>query len=68
MTLLNFFSIGGVALMQFLTGALVTATTDPADPANAYHALFAFYAVVFALALFVYLRSTDAPPRPVDAN
>lgn len=67
-TLLNFFSIGGVALMQFLTGALVTVTTDPADPERAYHMLFAFYAVVFVVALLIYSRSTDAPPRAASAD
>jgi len=65
-TLMNFFSIGGVALMQMITGALVTATADPADPVRAYHYLFGFYALVLAAALAVYLFSRDARPRGSD--
>jgi len=64
-TLMNFFSIGGVGVMQFATGAVVTWTTDPADPAAAYSALFAFYVAVLGMALLVYLFSRDAPPGRV---
>ncbi|WP_306048773.1 MFS transporter [Oceaniradius stylonematis] len=63
-TLMNFFSIGGVALMQFLTGSIVTATADPAAPETAYQWLFGFYALTLALALAVYLFSRDARLRP----
>ena len=63
-TLMNFFSIGGVALMQFLTGTIVTVTADPAAPETAYQWLFGFYALTLALALAVYLFSRDARPRP----
>ena len=31
-TLINFFAIGGIGVMQFATGALVTANFDPGDP------------------------------------
>jgi len=65
-TLMNFFSIGGVALMQMLTGALVTTTADPADPVRAYHYLFGFYALMLAAALAIYLFSRDARPRGPD--
>lgn len=61
-TLMNFFTIGGVALMQFATGAVVTASSGPGEPAAAYGALFAFYAVMLGLALAVYLFSKDARP------
>lgn len=64
-TLMNFFSIGGVGVMQFATGAVVTWTTDPADSAAAYSALFAFYVAVLGMALLVYLFSRDAPPGRV---
>ncbi len=61
-TLMNFFSIGGAGLLQFVTGQVVTLSTDPADPAYAYRVLFAFYAVVMTLSLLVYLFSRDIRP------
>lgn len=61
-TLLNFFSIGGVAVLQMATGAVVTTYHDPANPVIAYQALFGFYAVVIAVALAVYAFSRDAKP------
>lgn len=61
-TLMNFFSIGGVGAMQFMTGGVVTAAAVPGEPAAAYQALFAFYAVMLGLAVLVYLFCKDAPP------
>ncbi len=61
-TLMNFFSIGGVGAMQFATGGIVTAASDPAHPAMGYQALFVFYGVTLAAALAVYLFSRDARP------
>lgn len=62
MTLLNFFSIGTVGLMQFASGAVVTVTESAQGPAIAYGALFAFYGVTVSLALLAYLFSQDAKP------
>jgi MFS family permease len=62
-TLMNFFSIGGVGLMQFATGGVVTASTVPGEPATAYGVLFTFYFAVLALALAIYLFSRDAKPE-----
>jgi hypothetical protein len=62
-TLLNFFSMGTVGIMQFLTGAVATAATAPGKPAQAYSALFAFYALTLAAAVVIYLFSQDAPPE-----
>lgn len=64
MTMLNFFSIGGVAVMQFATGAVVTARVDAARPAAAYEALFWFYAVTLSASLLIYLVARDAKPEP----
>ena len=61
-TLMNFFSIGGVGVMQFATGGVVTAATDAANPAAGYQALFVFYAAMLAATLAVYLFSRDARP------
>lgn len=62
-TLMNFFSIGGVGAMQFATGAVVTANAVPGEPAAAYTALFAFYAAILAFTLAIYLFSRDAKPE-----
>jgi predicted MFS family arabinose efflux permease len=62
-TLMNFFTIGGVGLMQFATGGVVTASIAPDEPAAAYAALFAFYAATLALTLAIYLFACDAKPE-----
>jgi hypothetical protein len=62
-TLMNFFAIGGVGVMQFATGAVVTRAAVPADPTAAYAALFQFYALMLAISLAVYLFSRDARPE-----
>lgn len=62
-TLLNFFSIGGVGLAQFLSGWVVEGLTRPDQPAFAYSALFAFYAFLVIAALLIYLRMPDVPPE-----
>jgi MFS family permease len=62
-TLMNFFTIGGVGIMQFATGAVVSAAADPHDPAAPYAALFGFYFALLTVALAVYLLSRDAKPE-----
>lgn len=62
-TLMNFFSIGGVGLLQFVTGALVTRAAVPGDPSAAYQTLFWFYAAILAVAAIIYLFAKDAPPQ-----
>ncbi len=61
-TLMNFFSIGGVGVMQFATGAVVTGATVPGEPVVAYQALFGFYAIALAISVIVYLKARDAKP------
>ena len=62
-TLLNFFSIGAVGLMQFGSGAVVEASTVAGDPGAAYSALFWFYGAPLGLSLIVYLWARDARPE-----
>ncbi len=62
-TLMNFFGIGGVGLMQVVTGGIVTMGTDPVVPEAAYSDLFGFYALVIAGALAIYLFSKDMKPE-----
>jgi MFS family permease len=63
-TLMNFFNIFGVGMMQFATGAVVRNAAHPAAPEAAYSALFWFYAVLLALALVVFAFSKDAVKAP----
>lgn len=66
-TLMNFFSIGGVGAMQFATGGVVTAYAAPGEPTSGYVALFAFYAMTLGLAVLVYLFSRDVKPEAARA-
>lgn len=63
MTMLNFFAIGGVGLMQFATGAVFSATAVESDPARAYAVIFGFYAAVTLIAVGFYLFARDAKPE-----
>lgn len=62
-TLMNFFSIGGVGLVQFCAGAVVTGAAVPGDPTAGYSALFGFYVLLLAGSVAVYLFARDAPPE-----
>ncbi|MEJ6782992.1 MFS transporter [Aminobacter sp. Piv2-1] len=66
-TLMNFFSIGGVGAMQFATGAVVTASVVPGEPTAAYSALFWFYVAMLGAAIVIYLWARDAKPQPAAA-
>jgi hypothetical protein len=61
-TLMNFFSIGGVGLMQLVSGGVVASYTVAEDPAAAYQALFILYTVSLSLALLSYSFARDAKP------
>ncbi|MCB1417592.1 MAG: MFS transporter [Notoacmeibacter sp.] len=61
-TLMNFFSIGGVGIMQFVTGWVVTASAVPGKPEAAYQTLWIFYAVLLGSAVLIYLAARDAKP------
>lgn len=61
-TLMTFFSMGSVGLVQFATGAVFRAAEDPSAPATAYSALFGFYALLLATGLVLYFFSRDAKP------
>jgi MFS family permease len=62
-TLMNFFSIGGVGLMQIATGQAFVAAGGETAGGDAYRAMFGLYAVTLAASLAVYLLARDAPPR-----
>lgn len=63
MTMLNFFSIGGVGAMQFVSGGVFTAAQVPGDPAAAYSTLFWFYIIMTLAAISIYLFARDAKPE-----
>ena len=61
-TLMNFFAIGGVGLLQWLGGYVVTRQTVTGDPQAGYQALFMLYATTLALALLIYAFARDSRP------
>jgi MFS family permease len=63
-TLMNFFAIGGAALMQLLTGWTYDYAAQSAGQDAAFRALFLFYGVVLAASLAIYLFSRDVKPHP----
>lgn len=67
-TAMNFLGIGGVGLMQFLSGQVLDAAAARGEPAEAYGMLFAFYALVVGSALVIYLFSRDVKPERLAAN
>lgn len=56
-TLMNLFGIGGVGVMQLLTGRMMTYWQATSD--NAYQMLFGFYGVMICCGLALYAFSTD---------
>ncbi|WP_192965206.1 MFS transporter [Phycobacter azelaicus] len=59
-TLLNFFGIGGVGLMQFVSGRIHAQIARSADAAAPYVALFAFFAATLLIGCLIYLFSRDS--------
>jgi MFS family permease len=61
-TLMNFFSMGGVGIMQLATGSAYTFLLNDYNVIIAFRAVFILYSVMLGLALIIYLFSTDARP------
>jgi len=61
-TLLNFCSIGGAGLFQWLSGPIVEAYAVQENLETQYQALFIFYAVLMAGAIFAYSFARDVKP------
>lgn len=62
-TAMNFLAIGGVGVMQVLSGQVLLAAEVPGDPAHGYGTMFAFYAIAVGAALFIYLFSREVRPE-----
>jgi len=58
-TLLNFFSIGGVGLFQLLSGATVSAYKQETVLESGYIEMFLLYAISLAIMLVIYLFSQE---------
>lgn len=61
-TLLNFCSIGGAGILQWVSGPVVETFASAGDPQSVYRTLFAYYALTSLCALLVYAFSKDAKP------
>lgn len=62
-TLLNFFSIGGVGVYQLLSGATVSTYKDENVLESGYSEMFLLYALSLAVMLVIYLFSQDRKPN-----
>lgn len=58
-TMLNLFSIGGVGIVQFLSGRIYRAALPAETAAAPYVAVFVLFSAVFVLGYAVYLFSSD---------
>ncbi len=62
-TLLNFCSIGGAGIFQWISGPVVSANAVAGNPQTQFQSLFTFYAILMAVALVIYAFSKDAKPN-----
>lgn len=61
-TLLNFCSIGGAGIFQWLSGPVAEAYAVEGVPEAQYVALFVFYSILMAIAIVAYSFAKDAKP------
>lgn len=59
-TMLNLFSIGGVGLLQFVSGRVYAASSDGEFADAAYLNVFALFAICLGIGLLIYLFSRDS--------
>ena len=55
---MNLFGIGGVGLMQFVTGRIYDVSSD-AGASAAYQSIFLFYGLLICAGLVIYIFSAD---------
>ncbi|MGJ5618007.1 MFS transporter [Sulfitobacter sp. MF3-043] len=60
-TMLNLFSIGGVGLLQFLSGNVFSSAVPAATASAPFVAVFMLFAISLAVGLVIYLFSSDSP-------
>ena len=61
-TLINFFNMGGVGVMQWLTGGVYQRTVDVNQPTAGFEAVLWVYIVCMGCALVIYSFSKDTEP------
>ena len=61
-TLMNFFTIGGVGLVQFVMGQAADSNFNPVQPEQTFSLLFYVYAALTGAALLIYYFSADSKP------
>ncbi len=62
-TLVNFFNMGGVGVMQLLSSEVYRRNASVEVPVEGFNGVIWFYLCVFALALLLYAFSRDAKPN-----
>ncbi len=67
-TLMNFFSIGGTALIQLISGYVYGNSIVADQPVAGFENLFWFYAILSAVVVLIYLLSSDAKPADEGAR
>lgn len=60
-TLMNFFSIGGVGVLQWSTAGLISDEAIQTSPIDAFQTLFGFYVLALGAAVLVYLAARERP-------
>ncbi len=64
-TLVNFFNMAGVGVMQWFTAEVYRQTNVPDTPVAGFEAVLWVYVICFGAAFVLYLFSKDAKPRQV---
>ena len=67
-TLVNFFNMGGVGVMQWVTGRVYEGNTVDTDPAAGFASVIWIYAIGYAIVLALYALSKDAKPTEKSAS
>lgn len=58
-TLMNLFGIGGVGVFQTISGQVFIAQAQSTSTVEAYHSVFAFFALLLSIGLLIYVFSQD---------
>jgi len=64
-TTLNFCSIGGAGIFQWISGPVVENLSTPGSVHSEYQVLFTYYTVLLFVALLIYVFSKDAKPDQI---
>ena len=59
-TLINLFGMGGIGLMQAMSGRLHSATVDPTALPGSYQVIFLFFGFSLLIGVAIYLFSRDS--------